>query len=227
VVALDVEWTKNYHIKDGSRPFCFSFVRVEAPPGGEVVPESVVYCASYCERDDEEPALLMDIDNRLGEWLASDVVLTGHQLSTDLAVVDRAAKVTPLSNVRACRAEWHNRHSSGRVLDTRYDLDPSLLGDSRRLVDVCSDVGLDVYQPELLGASMSALHRNFIETKDASVRESLATLNLRHSLSTAILALYHLGASGIEDSNLNNHIHDMLAGVFAYVGSSKFHKLLG
>jgi hypothetical protein len=62
-------------------------------------------------------------------------------------------------------------------------------GVSRRLVDVCADLRLDVTQPELRGTSMTALHRRWLETGDTSAREKISVLNLRHSLSTALDAL--------------------------------------
>lgn len=35
VAALDVEWTKNYQIKNGSRPFCYSLVLLHWPHDGD------------------------------------------------------------------------------------------------------------------------------------------------------------------------------------------------
>jgi hypothetical protein len=69
-------------------------------------------------------------------------------------------------------------HDAGHVLACQ----------SRRLVDVCADLRLDVTQPELRGTSMTALHRRWLELADTTAREKITVLNLRHSLSTAMVA---------------------------------------
>lgn len=63
---------------------------------------------------------------------------------------------TPLTSVGTLRDAWRQRRASRpaypRVIDTRYDVGHLLSGTSRRLVDVCSELRLDVTQPELRGA---------------------------------------------------------------------------
>ena len=49
-------------------------------------------------------------------------------------------------------------------------------------------------QPELRGTSMTALHHCWLENGDAA-REKITVLNLRHSLSTAIVAARAAGAA--------------------------------
>jgi NAD(P)-dependent dehydrogenase (short-subunit alcohol dehydrogenase family) len=51
------------------------------------------------------------------------------------------------------------------------------IGASRRLVDVCGDVKLDVRQPELARGSMPKLQRGFLEHGNKAIREQLLTLN--------------------------------------------------
>ena len=75
------------------------------------------------------------------------------------------------------------------VIDSRYDADNILTGTSRRLVDVCTELNLDVTQPELFSTSMTALHRVWLTRGDASARERITVLNLRHGLSAAYVAL--------------------------------------
>jgi hypothetical protein len=79
------------------------------------------------------------------------------------------------------------------VLDTRYDAGHLLAGASRRLVDVATELGLDVTQPELRGSSMTKLHRAWIDTGAVQARERISVLNLRHSLSTALVAVRAAG----------------------------------
>lgn len=167
----------------------------------------------------------MRLDSLLRCWLESDVVLAGHQLSTDLAVVANAS-AAKLEWVEGARRVWHERRVTGRIVDTRYDMASPALGESRRLVDMCTDFGLDVYQPELLRSSMTSLHRKYLSGGDESVRERLTTLNLRHSLSTAILAMYQRGSMELTEPRVNKHVHRMLTSKVPYVDSTEFLELL-
>ncbi len=97
---------------------------------------------------------------------------------------------------------------------------------SRRLVDVCTDLGLDVTQPELRG-SMTAMHRAWLATHDPELRERLTVLNLRHSLSTALVALYALGmVRWPRGFNVNRLLYQQLAGRYAWLDSPVFQRLL-
>jgi hypothetical protein len=93
--------------------------------------------------------------------------ITGHQLSSNVSVLSNAS-TTPLGAVAAAREAWQDRKNhtltDRRILDTRYDTGHLLTGRSRRLVNVCSDLGLDVSQPELARTSMTALHRAYLAT---------------------------------------------------------------
>ncbi|MCA1681975.1 MAG: hypothetical protein LC700_02295, partial [Actinobacteria bacterium] len=88
--------------------------------------------------------------------------ITGHQFTSDLAVLANASP-DPLPAVATARETWLDRRNHDladrRVLDTRYDTGHVLSCRSRRLVDVCTELRLDVTQPELRGTSMTALHR--------------------------------------------------------------------
>ena len=112
------------------------------------------------------------------------------------------------------------------VIDTRYDVDRLTPIASRRLVDVAGDLGLDVTQPELAKGSMTKLHKTYLETHQADIFEKLAVLNLRHSLSTALIAAIYLGAAVPRPLNVNNLLSDHLACNFDYVNSSEFAELV-
>jgi hypothetical protein len=93
VVALDVEWTNNYQIKNGSRPFCYSLVLLRWPQDGDdlsMYPASFGFKSVYVTQEGDEVALIAALDSDLQAWLASDSVLAGHQLSSDLSVVNNA-----------------------------------------------------------------------------------------------------------------------------------------
>jgi hypothetical protein len=149
VAALDVEWAKNYRIKDGSRPFCYSLVLLRWPRDGDdlsTYPASFGFKSVYVTRKGDETALIAALDGDLQAWLASDSVLVGHQLSSDLSVVKNASAST-LVGLEGAYELWRTRRNEdGRVFDTRYDVDHLPIGASRRLVDVCGDLKLDVRQ---------------------------------------------------------------------------------
>lgn len=230
VVALDVEWTKDYKIKNGSRPFCYSLVLLHWPEEGTDLtsyPTTFGFKSVYVTNVDEEPALIASLDSDLQAWLASDSSLTGHQLSSDLSVVKNAVDQAALPGVDGAYDLWRTRREEdGRVFDTRYDADHLPLGASRRLVDVCGDLKLDVTQPELARGSMTKLQRDFLDTGNELLREQLLTLNVRHSLSTALVACLGLGLVGLGVRNVNQLVHQEMWDLVDYVRSSQFEPLL-
>ncbi len=229
VVALDVEWTKNYQIKNGSRPFCYSLVLLRWPQDGDdlsTFPGSFGFKSVYVTQEGDEAALIAALDSDLQAWLASDSVLTGHQLSSDLSVVKNASANT-LSGLEGVYELWRIRRSKeARVFDTRYDVDHLPVGASRRLVDVCGDVKLDVRQPELARGSMTKLQRDFLEHGSESIREQLLTLNVRHSLSTALVACLGMGLVSVGARNVNQLVHQEMWDLVDYVRGEHFERLL-
>lgn len=214
VAAVDVEWSKNYRVKNGNVPFCYSVIWLTAPasrPPVSLDGPSFGYLSVYVEDPAETQDLIASADRCLRQVLGTADLVAGHQLCSDLAVLANVASDQPHA-VMDLRAAWRQRQTAGpsrpSVIDTRYDIGHLLVGASRRLVDVCADIGLDVTQPELRGSSMTALHRRWLETGDISAREKISVLNLRHSLSTALAALYAAGL-GRWDNRLN--VNQMLA----------------
>lgn len=230
MVALDVEWTKNYNIHNGSRPFCYSMVLLHWPQDGDDLasyPTTFGFKSVYVTQADDEAALIASFDRDLQAWLASDSVLTGHQLSSDLSVVKNAVTGARLSGVENAYGLWRTRRGEdSRVFDTRYDVDHLPLGASRRLVDVCGDLKLNVTQPELARGSMTKLQRDFLEHGDELIREQLLTLNVRHSLSTALVACLGLGLVGMGAQNVNQLMHQEMWDLVEYVRSNQFETLL-
>lgn len=157
-------------------------------------------------------------------------LVAGHQLSSDLAVL-ASVSGEPLPGVTAARAAWHERRQAAkgrRIVDTRYDAGHVLAGTSRRLVDVCADLRLDVTQPELRGTSMTALHRRWLQTGDPEAQEKITVLNLRHSLSTALVAAHAAGLGYWEPGlNVNGLLAARLGGAFSWLSSPVFAALPG
>ncbi len=156
--------------------------------------------------------------------------MVGHQLSSDLAVLAQAGP-RRLLGVQALRTAWHARRDADvcerTVIDTRYDVSEALTGKSRRLVDVCGELGLEVTQPELWGISMTALHRRWLVSRTIAARERITILNLRHSLSTALVALtttYGVRWSG--QLNVNHLLMTELEGQYEWLSAPAFQALV-
>jgi hypothetical protein len=224
LASIDVEWTKNYRVKDGNVPFCFSVAWLALRSGDSAVTDTTKFwCTSAYVEDDRERGDLIAAASSALECTASHASLvTGHQLCSDLGVLAASADGNA----------WRQRRQAGpgqpAYLDTRYDSGHLLACQSRRLVDVCADLRLDVTQPELRGASMTALHRRWTEHGDTTAREKITVLNLRHSLSTAIVAARAAGLAHWQPGlNVNGMLAAELGNTIGWAASPAFTALLG
>jgi len=238
IASVDVEWTKNYRVRGGNVPFCYSVVYLVVPRGaiaGDDLPFQ--YTSVYVENEQETAALVSAAAAELRACRQAADLMVGHQLSSDLAVLASAAgsagtaESATREEIAAARQAWHARRVAplaGRaVLDTRYDADEVLGCQSRRLVDVCTDLGLDVTQPELRGVSMTALHRQWLATSAPAARERITVLNLRHSLSAALVALRATGRAHWHGQlNVNRVLAAGLGDGLSWTSSPTFAALL-
>ena len=229
--AIDVEWSKNYRVRGGNVPFCYSVAwlavsREDAMPGSF----GFWYTSAYVRGPGETGDLVASADSALLRTLECATLVAGHQLNSDLAVLAAAADA-PLLGVTAAQAAWRRRGQllpgGPRLLDTRYDTGPVLQHPSRRLVDVCAELHLNVAQPELCGTSMTALHRRWLEREETLAREKITVLNLRHALSTALVAVHAAGlASWPAGLNVNKMLATGLDGALGWPADPVFAALL-
>lgn len=237
LAAIDVEWTKNYRIKNGNVPFCYSVVYLRTPTSdgsAELSGVTFDWTSVYVERSDETADLVRLAAADLDRALKAADVLAGHQLCSDLAVLKSAGAVVgvqieDLAPIGTVRDAWRTRRTAAprSIVDTRYDTGHMLCGASRRLVDVCTDLGLDVTQPELASRSMTALHRNWLESGTGEARERISVLNLRHSLSTALVAALVAGVgSWARPVNVNARLHNGLRHSFDWLDHPTFRGLV-
>jgi len=236
LASVDVEWTKNYKIKNGNVPFCYSVVYLQLPTTLDIVDTwQISYTSHYVETPAETGHLVAAAAADIRRCLEQTDLVVGHQLSSDLAVLRATAAVhhearEAQADLDAARAAWHARRTriqgSGQIFDTRYDNDSVLTGSSRRLVDVCGDLGLDVTQPELRGTSMTALHRRWLDSGEPSARERITVLNLRHSLSAALVALIATGARPTTETNVNQLLAAHLPPTITWARDPAFTALL-
>ncbi|MFJ2187841.1 hypothetical protein ACIOJE_07715 [Kitasatospora sp. NPDC087861] len=234
VASLDVEWTKNYRIKNGNRAFCFSLAVLDVPTTGSVadlVQLPFAYVSMYVEDAGETGELVAAAADTITRVFADADLITGHQLCSDLAVLvaNRDNDESVLDSARAAWSTRRNPKDEGpRIIDTRYDAGHLLDGTSRRLVDVCTELGLDVTQPELRSTSMTNLHRRWLEKDDIEARERVSVLNLRHSLSTALVAVSAAGLGRWDNRGLNvNRMIAAHADGWGWLQSRTFQDLLG
>lgn len=231
--SIDVEWAKNYRIKNGNKPFCYSVVYAVLPSTGASVDLAELpfsYTSVYVEDPGETGALLASANAAVRTAFAAADRITGHQFTSDLGVLTNASS-EPLPDVAAARETWLDRRASDladrRLIDTRYDTDHVLACKSRRLVDVCTELRLDVTQPELLRTSMTALHRAYLDKGSSEARERVSVLNLRHSLSTALVALRATNQAHWTDTlNVNRLLATGLDGAFSWLDHPTFTDLL-
>ena len=234
LAAIDVEWSKNYRVKNGNVPFCFSVAWIPLPGAGEdavTAASRFWYTSAYVQDDGERGDLITAADAVLGCLAGRASMIAGHQLCSDLAVL-AAAGGGESPAIKAAAAAWRQRRDAPAgqppFLDTRYDAGHVLARASRRLVDVCADLRLDVTQPELRGASMTALHRRWTEHGDTMAREKITVLNLRHSLSTAIVAARAAGLAYWQPGlNVNQLLARELGSELGWTADPVFTALLG
>ena len=229
--AIDVEWSKNYRVRGGNVPFCYSVTWLTLSP--DFIRPGVAgfwYKSVYVQDTSETGDLVASADRALRQVLDQAGLIAGHQLSSDLAVLAAAASA-PHPGITAAQAAWRQRrqHEPGglRLLDTRYDTGHILRCASRRLVDVCADLDLDVTQPELRSTSMTALHRRWLEQADTAAREKITVLNLRHALSTTLVAARAAGLTSWPPGlNVNAMLAAGLDGTLGWLNDPVFTALL-
>ncbi|MER5382329.1 hypothetical protein ABT040_18965 [Streptomyces sp. NPDC002688] len=234
IASIDVEWTKNYRIKNGQRPFCYSVAWLDLPADGtpDLANVPFEWTSVYVEEPGEMNTLIRHAAATVAAAADTSTIITGHQFCADLAVLEANATADAIPKLQAARTQWRERRDpspdSSHYVDTRYDAGHLLTGTSRRLVDVCTELGLDVTQPELRRTSMPAWHRRWIDDGEAEGRERVSVLNLRHSLSTAYVAARTAGLAGWADEglNVNRVIADGAQGAWAWLEHPTFTDLL-
>ncbi|MFF3327061.1 hypothetical protein [Streptomyces sp. NPDC002889] len=230
IASIDVEWTDKL-VQGGNRPFCYSIVWLDlrADTSTDLADVPYEFTSVYVEDPGEQDSLVKAAAATLRTATEHADVITGHQLCSDLAVL--ANKAPQDADLQRARGDWKQRKATDaevRYVDTRYDAGHLLEGHSRRLVDVCTEIGLDVTQPELLRTSMPALHRKWTETGDVEGRERVSVLNLRHSLSTAFVAARSdgLGHWAPEGFNVNTALATGAKGAWGWLDHPTFTNLL-
>lgn len=236
VVGFDLEWTKNYKIKNGNKPFCFSFVFFPSDVTLSTVEEQLDFgfYLRYTKRENDIEDLIREANRIFGYFLdySGAITIVGHQISSDISVILNCPSGKQKNNFIRLKTLWQERKhilskkNNLEVFDSRYDLETLLKEKSRRLVDVCEECRLKVTQPEI-NSSMTKMQNDFYASGEKNIMEKLSILNIRHSLSAAILFLMHRDKRKIIRAiNVNRILHRNLASQFDYVSGKEFEKLL-
>jgi len=232
-IGIDTEWVKNYKIRNGNIPFCFSIVVIKNNIRYNIFKEEIKfeYLQYYSESIDQTNDLIINFNSALIKLSSSKYpsnIICGHQLCSDLSTFfnyGRYMKLNNLCGIKNFINKWNNRNVNENInfIDTRYDLINNKFGKSRRLVDLCVDIGLKVTQIELGSKSMTKMYKDYLVSHDNNICEKLSILNLRHNLSTILLFIL---AQQIQYShkklNVNSILTKNLSSDFMWVNSNEF-----
>lgn len=234
-ISLDTEWTKNYKIKNGNKPFAFSIIFFNDDIENlDIINERLQFkfISVYVDNEEEFPQLI----NLLNKYLDSSKfnLLLGHQVISDLhTFVHYSEHYDNISsnNIAKWISYFKDRKNNNRIFDTRFDIRNRLTTKSRRLVDVCFDMKIrnqkDSYKQPELNKSMTALHREFIQNQDYSIREKLSVMNIRHNLSSILVyELYKNNLFLEKFININRILYKNLNTYFNYVETDTFKDIM-
>ena len=234
-ISLDTEWTKNYKIKNGNKPFAFSIIFFnEDIDTKDIINESLEFkfISVYVDNDEEFPTLI----NLLNKYLDNKKfsLLLGHQVISDLhTFVHYSEHYENINcdNIREWILYFIDRVNNKRIFDTRFDIKNRLTTKSRRLVDVCLDMKVrnqkDPYKQPELNKSMTALHREFIENRDNHIREKLSVMNIRHNLSSILVYKLYKNNIYLEQFiNINRILYNNLNTHFNYIKTEDFKNIM-
>jgi ABC-type uncharacterized transport system permease subunit len=233
IVGFDIEWTKNYQMKNANKAFCFSLVSVQAavPCDVNTLEQSLAFgfVLGYAEAEEECQQVCLEANRCVSQILSANNIVVGHQFSSDVSVL-LACSQERLPAIETLQQAWRTRlhHMDERavgVFDTRYDLPTSKDAASNKLVNVCPAWRLIVTQPEIKG-SMTRMQREFYQKQTPLILEQIAVLNLRHSLSSILLYLFSRYGRPTNPIDINTILFRNLHDCFAYVRSERFAALL-
>lgn len=234
LASIDTEWTKNYKVKNGNKPFNFSIIFFKDSDDVEdVIREK--YKFKFFSAYIDEQSEVVDLINLLNKHLDPSRVkkLVGHQVISDLYTFVNFSKVLEgvnVENIKTWISYFDERKTNNRIFDTRFDIKDRLKGESRKLVDVCYEMRLrnqeDRFKQPELNKSMTALQNEFMQTHDMRIREKLSVMNLRHNLSSVLVYLLYQTNTFLDGFvNTNRILRENLLDYFDYVGSNSFGKL--
>jgi len=234
-ISLDTEWTKNYKIKNGNKPFAFSIIFFnDNIKNIDIINENLQFkfISVYVDNDEEFPQLI----NLLNKYLDSNKynLLVGHQVISDLhTFVHYSEHYNDINsdNIAKWISYFKDRKNNNRIFDTRFDIKNRLTTKSRRLVDVCFDMKVrnqkDLYKQPELNKSMTTLHHEFIQKKDYFIREKLSVMNIRHNLSSILVyELYKNNLYLEKFININRILYKNLTTYFSYVETEAFKDIM-
>ncbi|GCF11974.1 hypothetical protein [Dictyobacter arantiisoli] len=161
IIGFDVEWTKNFKIKNANKAFCYSVVWISDLETCDVnnLEETLQlgFMMNYVESDakDECQQMCDEANKHVGSFLHPRNTIVGHQFTSDISVL-LACSEHKLGSIETLKTAWRTRNQEDlkmvNVFDTRYDLPDSKEVESNKVVNVCPVWQLNVMQPEISGS---------------------------------------------------------------------------
>lgn len=217
-LAVDTEWTKNYKIKNGNKPFNFSIIFFNHIDIEDLKKYQLnfKFISGYIETEEDIPELITMINDLLDPTIHKQII--GHQIISDLYTFYHYSEhfsSVKTDNIEKWISFFKNRHENNRIFDTRFDVQNYLKGKSRRLVDVCYEMRIlnqdDLYHQPELKKSMTTMQNTYMNNHDFDIYEKLSVLNLRHSLSTMLVyEIYQSGEKLTRRMNINKILYHNL-----------------
>ncbi|MCL5093568.1 MAG: hypothetical protein M1355_00305 [Patescibacteria group bacterium] len=194
IVAIDLEWAKNWRAVDKTVPFCFTLHAIELPDSNssDCIRSFKMSAHSLFKKENEKVTdFLVRVDRMIGRFITDKTLVIGHQISSDLHTMRQHSDIE-LSIVNLLIDKLKLRKVNRElpsVFDTRYDINSRILG-QEKLRDVSIRLGIKAIQFELnKGLSLTKLYNNYLKTKDKKLKEKLIVLNWRHAFQTALVYL--------------------------------------
>lgn len=233
-LAVDTEWTKNYKVKNGNKPFNFSIILFNHIDIEELKKYNLEFkfVSGYIETEEDIPELITMINEYLNPHIIKKII--GHQVISDLYTFYHYSehfKNVKTDNIAIWISFFKERLINHRIFDTRFDVKNYLTGKSRRLVDVCYEMRIlnqeDLYHQPELKKSMTAMQNTYMVNHDKEIYEKLSVLNLRHSLSTMLVyEIYRSGEKLSRRMNINKILYNNLKDYFDYINTKEFQELM-
>ena len=106
IASIDVEWTKNYRIKNGQRPFCYSVAWLDLPAdrAADLADVPFEWTSVYVEEPGEMDDLVRHAAATVTAAAETSRIITGHQFCSDLAVLEANAPADAVPATRRGRS---------------------------------------------------------------------------------------------------------------------------
>jgi len=196
LVALDIEWAKNWRAVEKIVPFCACLHSIYLTPTIQLLDADAMSMESqllFRGNSQTTQDFVSEVDRLLTPHVRSKCTMLGHQLSSDLHTLRQCSHL-PLVGVSDLIDKFRNRHTKdstgagASVGDTRYDLVSRVTGNgAEKLRNVSLRLGVIAVQTEIDGSSVTRMYNEYVTDSDPLKRQKLQVMNWRHAFQTALV----------------------------------------